>query len=182
MVPGTFRRDVAYLDIETLKVPIVGYVMANGEPLRNRWQAFWVGVAVNGSIRLVKRTTLSDETYLNEVRLAMSTAPQVVYSATRQFDEMILKGRFTNARRAHAEKSFYHPLPGAENLDWKCMPPHHVPRAADDLPGRDVPAAWGRGDESSIRTHLLRDVAELVLLYGEPDDVCASWCRKMLGA
>ena len=44
-IPGRFTRGVAFLDLETWKVPVPGdFRMANGEPLRNRWSVALAGV------------------------------------------------------------------------------------------------------------------------------------------
>jgi len=177
-VPGEFTRATAFADIETRKVPTGGYVMANGEILKNRWQAFAVGLAKYGQIYL-----LADD---NEGKLLTMTAAclnpksSVTYSATRQFDEMILKGRFTNARRAHEPVSFYPSLPGVDRLVWRCLKPGAPEPRGADVASRDVPEAWRRGLRTVVLIHLLRDVAELILLGGDPDAACAGWCRRVL--
>lgn len=183
-VPGTFRDDVAYLDIETRKVPS-GHLMANGEVLRRRWQAFLVGVARNGQIRLVEQSA-DEATFLHGVRRAIGSADEVVYEATREFDEMVLKGRFTNARRAHETVPFYPRLPDAESLRWRNAGAgnrnHHrlAGIRADDIPSVDAPRGYDDGRYELVMIHLLRDVAELIACYGDPDSVCRAWCHRVL--
>jgi len=186
-VPGKFAEGVAFLDLETRKVPIGptemspdGLVMKNGELLRRRWQAFLAGVARDGEIRIVE---YEDDEYdfLVAVRGAIGNADTVVYGATRQFDEMILKGRFTNARRAHENLPFFPAMPGASELWWRCIgtAPHDYPRSAD-VPSREVSRSYVEGRYASVLAHNLRDVCELILAVGDPDAECRSWCLQVL--
>src|ERR1700758_5308689 len=144
-VPGKFLGDsVAYLDLETRKVPCA-WSFPSGELLRRRWSAFLAGVATAGEIIIVEAAG-SEAEFLQGVRDAIGAADTVIYRATRQFDEMILKGRFTNARRALAAVPFYSVMPGAEDLTWDCK--RHDPDSewqafrAADIPSKDVPAIY----------------------------------------
>jgi hypothetical protein len=178
-VPGTWARGVALLDLETRKVPApAGFRMRNGEPLRQRWSVAMAGIARGGVIFLV------DDAFSEEDRLAgigerLAGAPEIRYAATREFDEMVLRGRFTNARRAHAHEPFYPAMPGAELARWRNVRfTPDVPRGAD-VASRDVPAALARGDWEPVAVHLLRDVAELILT-ANPDAECRAWCLRVL--
>lgn len=182
-VPGQFRPDMAFLDIETRKVPTHDYVMESGEPLRNRWQVFLAGIAINGEINLVEGTGQEIET-LWEMSRVIKGRP-VLYEATRDFDEMVLKGRFTNARRAHQLRPFYPAMPGANKLQWRNArkaTTHALAgiRSPNDLPGKDVPKAWTDGRGIAVLIHNLRDVVELIAVYGEPDRECRFWCDDIL--
>jgi len=181
-VPGRFLGDnVAYLDLETRKVPCT-WSFPSGERLRRRWSAFLAGVAVKGEITIVE-TAGSEIEFLQAVRDAIYPADTVVYRATRQFDEMILRGRFTNARRAHAAVPFYPALPGAEELTWDCR--KHDPDSAwqrtrpGDIPSKDVPVHYEL-NPGLVLVHLLRDVAELIGAYGQPDAQCEAWLHEVL--
>ena len=112
-VPGNFRCDAAFLDLETVKVPC-DWTSPAGEKLGRRWSAFLAGVAIAGSIVIVEATG-GEENFLTGVSEAIAPATTVVYRATRKFDEMILKGRYTYARRGPAPEPFYPAMPGAES-------------------------------------------------------------------
>lgn len=192
-VPGWFRSDRAYLDLEMRKVPAPpGFRMKNGVPLARRWSAFLAGVSSFQRIRIVEST--GDETgFLRETREAIEF-PVVVYRANRRIDEQILKGTFTYARRSAEDVPYFPAMPGAEDLEWirlsAATPPGRGARTGSALKaikaGRgpdcasiDVPGLWP-SDPALVRVHLLRDVVELVLLDGEPDEECAAWCRQVL--
>ena len=181
-VPGKFLGDnVAYLDLETRKVPC-DWSFPSGERLRRRWSAFLAGVASAGEITIVE-TASSEREFLQATRDVIGKADTVVYRATRQFDEMILKGRFTNARRALAAEPFYNAMPDAEELVWDCRKHDpgsewQQPRIAD-IPSKDVPVHYEL-NPGLVLIHLLRDVAELVGAYGQPDPTCEAWLREVL--
>src|SRR4249920_708074 len=143
-VPGKFLDAVAYLDLETRKVPCE-WSFPSGERLKRRWSAFLAGVATAGEIIIVESAG-SETDFLQGVRDAIGLADTVIYRATRQFDEMILKGRFTNARRALAELPFYPVMPEAEELTWDCR--KHDPDSewqamrSRELPSKEVPAMY----------------------------------------
>ena len=181
-VPGKFLGDsTAYLDLETRKVPC-DWSFPSGERLRRRWSAFLAGIATAGEITIVE-TASSEREFLQAVRTEIGKADTVIYRATRQFDEMILKGRFTNARRALAAEPFFTVMPGAEDLTWDCR--KHDPDSAwqqarpGDIPSKDVPVHYEL-NPGLVLLHLLRDVAELVGAYGQPDPVCEAWLRRVL--
>lgn len=194
-VPGTFASDVAYLDLETAKFPCE-HQMANGEMLKSRWGIIWAGIALDGEISLMAPCQEGDALFLDAVGVVLAEGSSVVYSATREFDEMICRGRFTTARRAHAPEPFYPAVAGAEELNWKNVRGiHELVSAAgvergEDCPSRDVPALAGFApvgggrklpiDMDRVMIHLLRDVAEMILALGEPDAVCREWCVLVL--
>jgi hypothetical protein len=176
-VPGRFDGANCFLDLETVKVPTNGFVMKNGEALKNRWSVALAGVAMAGDIMILDGTEAKILAVLGD---CLALADAVIYSATRQFDEMICKGRFTNARRAHEPVAFFPAVPGAEDLAWYCERGDMAWDRGDDVPSREVPAALKRGDREVVEVHLLRDVAELILMFGNPDVTCDSWCQSVL--
>lgn len=190
-VPGKFDADVAMLDLETVKVPC-DYRMANGELLKNRWGIIWAGVALDGGISLMSPGEVDDPLFLDALGDALTGTSAVVYAGTREFDEMICRGRFTTARRAHSLAAFYPAVTGAETLPWRRLRNGHLRdgQRAADCPSRDVPALLGYApvgggrklerDVERVMVHLLRDVVELILLAGNPDTECASWCYAVL--
>lgn len=182
-VPGRFAEGVAFLDLETWKVPVEGdFRMANGEPLRKRWSVALAGVGRDGKILLIDPEE-SEWSALFAIGEAVEGASAVVYGATREFDEMICRGRFTNARRAHLSAPAFPAVPGAEDLPWqnrKTAKYGLVERGAD-VPSRDVPEALRKDHwDRRVWVHLLRDVADLILLYGSPNAEATEYLEKIL--
>jgi hypothetical protein len=179
-VPGKFRSDVTFLDLETVKVPCY-WTSPAGERLGRRWSAFLAGVTSFRRITIVEATG-GEEAFLTGVREAIDSGT-VVYRATRKFDEMILKGRYTYARRGPAPVPFYPAMPGAETLEWVCERPNPTGEweamRERELASKDVSETYAT-DSGLVLIHLLRDVAELIGAYGEPDEECAAWCRRVL--
>jgi hypothetical protein len=182
-VPGKFRSGVAFLDLETVKVPVAGdFRMANGEPLRKRWSVALAGVARDGRISIVDPA--GDElAALAELGRTLAGADEILYGATREFDEMICRGRFTNARRAHLAAPTFPAVPRAEALRWRNLgsgKSYATELRGSDIASREVPVGLFDGRRDAVLVHLLRDVAELILLAGEPDETCRDWCEWIL--
>jgi hypothetical protein len=178
-IPGQFLGDkVAYLDLETRKVPCK-WEFPSGEKLSRRWMAFIAGVATNGKITIIESSG-DEHSFLSGTRMAIGQADTVVYRATNSFDEGILKGRYTYARRGLAEVPFYPAMPDAEALTWDRR--RDLGDLADvrerELDSRYV-SVYER-DPGLVLVHNLRDVVELVLAYGEPDEEADAWGRKVL--
>src|SRR2546425_445860 len=94
-VPGTWNDQALLIDIETRKLPTPdGYRMPNGEPLRNRWGVYLLGYAWCGVVSLMMG---EEPDVLASISYMIREALSVVYGATREFDEMVLRGRMTNA-------------------------------------------------------------------------------------
>jgi hypothetical protein len=180
-VPGRFLDAIAYLDLETRKVPC-RWAFPNGVPLGRRWSAFIAGVGTRGHIRIVESAG-DERAFLAGVREAIGKADTVLYRATNTFDEGILKGRFTYARRGWADEAFYPAMPDAEELTWDRR--KHDPRnrwqsmRERELDSRYVSVTYER-DSALVLVHNLRDVVELIGAYGEPDKRCATWCERVL--
>jgi hypothetical protein len=181
--PGSMFQGVALLDLETRKIDLANhYILPNGRTLRRRWSAFAAGVATSNGIRLL--ATNSEETLLAHVSNAIGSR-EVKYAATRQFDEMILKGRFTNAREKHAENSFYPSMPFAEQMKWtniykRVAIVHQVACRTIDVESKNVPKMWAAGAHAIVLIHLLRDVCELMLGSGDNSQESGMWCLKVL--
>lgn len=180
-VPGRFADAIAYLDLETRKVPCK-WAFPNGVPLGRRWMAFLAGVATAGKIVIVESAG-NEPWFLTGVREAIGKADTVLYRATNTFDEGILKGRYTYARRGWADEAFYPAMPDAEDLTWdrrKHDPEGEIQKLRErELDSRYVAETYER-NSALVLIHLLRDVVELVLAYGEPDAECDAWGRKIL--
>lgn len=154
--------SVAVIDFETRKVPTpAGTTHANGEPLKTRWQIFAAGIVRDGETLILHGGTETE--LLGRIADALRGASEVRYYATREFDEMIARGRFTNARRAHAATPYFPAVPGADDLNWvnvrKSVTMPERPGA--QIPSRDVPAAWKAGRRAEVLDHLRWDVETL---------------------
>jgi hypothetical protein len=181
-VPGNFPSGIAYLDLETRKVPTRPvFTMKNGEVLRKRWSVFMAGVARDGEICLIDGE--GEEGILAGITNACWASEAVVYAATREFDEMIVKGRFTNARRAHEDEPFYPIAYGAGYWNWRnlgVIPDDLRSLRGSDLPGKEVYKTFLSGHADVVMVHLLRDVATLILMGGEYDRECERWIKRVL--
>lgn len=178
-VPGDWA-DVTCLDLETVKVPTAdGFRMRNGEVPKKRWSVAMAGVARDGVVYLIEGGTEAERLWLLGVTLEGSR--EVRYAATRQFDEMICRGRFTNARRAHEPEPFFPAVPEADALPWRNLGRNlGVPIARGyDCESKGVPDLIARGVLPVVRVHLLRDVAELILT-AHPGPIAEAWCRRLL--
>lgn len=156
----------AYVDFETRKVRLdQSVMMPNGEMLKSRWQIFAAGIAVDDQGYLLYGSP--EQKLLEDIGNLIKLGATVYYSATREFDEMIAKGRFSNARRAHFPKPVFPSVPGANDLHWfnlKLKPETRVP-APNDIPSKEVPAYWATGDpykQRIVLDHLKADVKWMV--------------------
>lgn len=165
-LPSELFNRCIWLDIETRKIPAE-------QPWhqKTRWETFMVGVAGFCDPGILFLTVVSGTE--EEIVTWLSTnfeGYEVRYTATREFDEMVLRGRFTNARHAH---SLY---PGnwynldAVNFRWrnirKIVSSNSIQRSPD-VSSKEVPAYWKKGLEAIVALHNKRDVLEMLLLDPE---------------
>lgn len=178
-IPGKVADGTAYLDIETRKVDF-GKYLDDGWLMKRRWSAFAIGIAAGGVVTL---NATYDEPLLLKSAADLIGHRTVTYAATRQFDEMILKGMFTNARRAHATRPMYPAMPGASGMIWRNIRVDvencEILRG-HDVESKDVPALWCTDQRTIILVHLLRDVLELVLADGKANAEARAWIRRVL--
>lgn len=165
-IPGKpLSKQHTYVDVETMKVATPeGFTMPHGEPLKNRWRVI-AGGAANGNTILLQWDDASEANLLKWFGKFVLRGETAVYCATREFDEMILRGRFTNARRAHLPKPTWPAMWGAEDIKWlnvKKTLGIRLSREADDIASESVPKYWAAGFCDDVLAHLLRDVVELV--------------------
>jgi hypothetical protein len=185
-VPGRWNYAVTCLDLETVKVPTPpNFRMDSGERLRQRWSIAMAGVACDGWISLIGG---GDETSrLEALSNLLKMREEIRYGATRQFDEMICRGRFTNARRAHQALPTFPHVDGAEEMPWFNIGLIRaqfdgMPVRGWDCASKDVPQMIERGtaaEKQTVKVHLLRDVVELILT-ASPDRECSEWCVDVL--
>lgn len=180
-IPGKVADGTAYLDIETRKVDF-GKYLDDGWLMKRRWSAFAIGIAAGGVVTL---NATYEEPLLLKSAADLIGHRSVTYAATRQFDEMILKGMFTNARRAHANRPMYEPMPGASRLVWRNIYREvqksnaQMPRERD-IESKDVPGMWCTDSRKIILVHLLRDVLELVMADMKANAEARAWIRRVL--
>lgn len=180
-IPGRVADGTAYLDIETRKVDF-GKYLDDGWLMKRRWSAFAIGIAADGVVTL---NATYDEPLLLKSAADLIDHRSVTYAATRQFDEMILKGKFTNTRRAHADRPMYEAMPGASRRTWRNIYKDVLRSNAGlfrehDIASKDVPDYWCTDQRSMILVHLLRDVLELVFADGKLNAEARAWIRLVL--
>lgn len=156
------ERRVIWCDIETRKVEApVGWSQ------KRRWAPFMMAYAgaMDPGIFFCDVVSGEEAELVDNFKTCFEDF-EVRYAATREFDEMVLRGRFTNARRAHSTIAGSWPNLDSVSLKWnnrrKVLVPETWNRAADVL-SVEVPAAWERGEGDCVALHCLRDVVELVL-------------------
>jgi len=169
-LPNELPEGVAYVDIETEKVELANPV--RGFP--RRWRPFLVGLASGSTLTLVAG---EEAELVAEVESRLS-GKEVRYAATKRFDELVLTGRFTNARRAPLPEPGPWPAVAVDAASWKNLGRQPENDRAADVASIEAPVAWYDGRERAVLVHCLRDVVELLMADGfEP-----VWCRAVLGA
>jgi hypothetical protein len=164
------KKNECVLDIETRKVETpLGYTMPNGEVMRRRWRPFLIGLgfADDETILVGQDDPEQDEKDLLFAAwqcLWYRGIKTIYYGASRrEFDEMVLKGRFTNARRAHLPEPGPWPhLKDAEKFRWVNL--GAIPKVTvrkDDILSQDVPDAWAKGYRTLVLDHLRWDLDDL---------------------
>jgi hypothetical protein len=180
-IPGRVADGTAYLDIETRKVDF-GEQLEDGWIMKRRWSAFAIGIAAGGVVTL---NATYDEPLLLKRAAKLVQYRSITYAATHQFDEMILKGRFTNARRAHSPVQIYPAMAGANQRQWRNIY-REVQKSSIglsrefDIESKDVPLYWCTDKRNIILVHLLRDVLELVFVDGRLNAEARAWIRRVL--
>lgn len=165
-----------WVDIETRKVEC-----APNDVLRRKWEPFLIGIGFlfDGELCVEMSWNWSDGDWACWFNGLKDRSDEMIYAATREFDEMVLKGRFTNARRAHLAKR-PRDWRGIEEDRFHWVNIRKIQRPAlsrgIDVESRLVPDAWARGEEMKVFVHLFRDVVELVLR----DPMVVGFCGKLL--
>jgi hypothetical protein len=156
---------IIWLDIETRKVPA-----PESWPQKRRWAPFLIGIAgaMDPGVLFAEVRSGSESELIDWI--GEFAGFEIRYSASREFDEMVLRGRFTNARRAHSPVAGRWPNLNRADVRWKNLRKTERPRSwvrAFDLPSRDVPGVWESGGRKLVAQHCLRDVLENVLRDSE---------------
>jgi hypothetical protein len=174
ILPDTVR----WVDIETRKVEAPAYWS-----LRRRWQPFMIGIAGKSDPGVAFLTVASSESEKELIDFAAEVleGAEIRFGATRDFDEMVLRGLFTNARRKHSEKAGRWPNLNSLDATWTNIRKVERPKQherAPDCESADVPAMWETGDfglRKIVALHCLRDVVELLL--ADPENVLSEDLR-----
>lgn len=167
---GDGVENVTWLDIEARKVPVGD---RSSFPYKRRWQPFMVGLGYIEHVgALVVEVFAGTEeeiiSYLTD-SFEDNGPSEIRYQATREYDEMILRGRFTNARRAHTPgPTGEWPVFDPPRVTWtnqrKVQRPLRFGRAVDLPRGEKIPVYWDRdGERDMVALHCARDVAHNIL-------------------
>jgi hypothetical protein len=155
--------QVIWIDIETKKVPVSARVAF---PSKMRWSPFMVSIlgATDPGILYLETFSGTEEEIIREI--GSYAEYEIRYDASREFDEMVLRGRFTNARRAH--RAVAGPWPNVDHLKirWRNIRQVRKPLAWDrnpDVESKNVPEEWEKGNHLVVAEHCLRDVIETFL-------------------
>ena len=100
---GTSLEGLRVIDVECAKVPA-----PESWPQRRRFQTFLIGVGSwDGDDLVVKQIISATEDYVMDAFVRdldrYPKAERICYFATRDFDRVVLEGRWVNVYRAHSE-------------------------------------------------------------------------------
>lgn len=172
--------EPVWFDIETRKVEAV-----KPWSQKMRWQTFLVGflsIEEPGSI-FVDVVASDSEDDLLDYTAEMLWSTSARYIATREFDEMVLRGRFTNARRAHSKRPGRWPnLDDVTDIAWTNIRKFDLKpktwKRPLDVESKEVPEAWEEGEKEIVALHCAKDVMEMFLR--DPDVHLTKRLRNVL--
>jgi hypothetical protein len=168
---------MAWVDIETRKV-----VAPQGWHDRLRWEPFMIAmmeVVDEEDVGLTWRVTCQagNEQELVDY-LADYEGCRMAYASHNRFDEMVLRGRFRNARRPLSPYAGGWAHCDGHGINWHEIKDLKVERAAIrgdggrpvDVHSKEIPALWKRGQHLIVAVHCIRDAIEVALMDdGFPD-------------
>jgi hypothetical protein len=201
--PGALLRSrpasVTWIDIETVKVR-----MPDG---RLRWNPVVIGTAFDfaGQWRFDLAFNFeTDADWVDWLGSIRANSSHMIYAATRSFDEMVLKGRFLNARRPFFSKR-PDGWPGIDDdlFTWEntaktmATGPDMTARRGPDIRSRDIPKIWPKRENDTL-IHCWRDVVDILFRdplvefsdYSVPEvyrrvmedyDYCDRWLKECEG-
>lgn len=160
-------KRVTWVDIETRKVECEPILRESGEVIRKKWEPILIGAGYFADDGFwIEMTWGWEGKGWSDTMLEMKLdSDEMIYCATREFDEMVLKGRFTNARRAHLPKRPKEWEGIEESLfAWRNIRREMRPAMVRgvDVESRLVPEVWPE-KEKEVLVHLFRDVLDLVV-------------------
>ena len=169
-IPAEFItvRDerTSWVDIETVKAPVDPPIKVKNEFCRKRWEPVMIGVGYRFEGDWWVDITFNWADWPKFFEMYILDSDTMVYRATRKFDEMILKGRFWNARRAFFEDK-PEGWPGINEEAFEFVNIYNKmdepPPRGEDIPSKDIPKVWPRRFNDML-VHLFRDVVELIMM------------------
>lgn len=179
------ETDDVWLDVEARPV----YDAPDGWPYRRRHQPFMVALcgAMDPGVFWIQVIAGDEPDIIDYLATNLEGRTLRYASHKGAFDEMVLRGRFTTWRRPPAaEPGPWANLDGEASISWLNVWPA-IRRATgllsrdaspDDLPSKDVPAAWARGEKDLVARHCLRDALGLAL--SDPEAVFSQKLRGRL--
>lgn len=171
--------NILWLDIETRKVDAPA-----SWSQKRRWQPFMLGMAAASDPGVMWAMVVSGTEAELVEHLKDFEGYEIRYAATREFDEMVLRGRFTNARRAHSKNAGSWPNVDTVDLKWKNIRKqlrHRGWERAADVASKDVPTVWSANGyhQKLVAKHCLRDVLDM-FLRDDDVDVSTSLFSKLV--
>jgi hypothetical protein len=159
------EKSVIWLDIETRKIDA-----PTSWPYQRRWQPFMIGFCGASDPGIFWAMVVASENELALIEFMREFVYdgdlEIRFKATRDFDEMVLRGRFTNARRALSNVPGDWPNLNDEKITWKNIRKQlgeKLFERSEDCRSKDVPVLWAKGEKKIVTRHCLRDVIELFL-------------------
>lgn len=164
--------DAVWLDIECRKVKAPTSWVYN-----TRTQAFMVGMAYFETGHLTLEIITGEESRIMQRVTAVCQDRTIIFTASRGYDRRVLEGRWVQYRRGPAVVPGEWPHIG--NLTWNNQagedkhnpnPERRSPQEVDwytrayDVPSKDVPAVWAKGDSEIVVLHNAKDLLTMLLV------------------
>jgi hypothetical protein len=171
----TFKIALPFNSLVTRRSPRVTWVDIETRKTRDAIGPFWEPILIGMGFRHEDRWFVElnyswddKDEWVDVAHGPVADSDMMIYAATREFDEMVLKGRFTNARRAHLPKRPRSRAGISETAYvWanirKLMAEPFYERDLDVL-SKEVPLFWQNSPgDKAVLVHLFRDVLELMV-------------------
>lgn len=171
-------KMIAWFDVECYKEA----VNHPSWPQKTRTVPFMAGIMLRNSQGLWMLVVHGEERVIDTLQRLADSGYDLRYSATHDYDEMVVTGRWLYVRRAPLERpgpwphvedaTFVNIRKVARQLDWK---------RGEDIASKDIPALWDHPDyDRAIALHNFRDV--LLLVASDPDVVLSEDSQEMFQA
>lgn len=176
---------VSYLDIETKKVDVKPFIRETGEKVTKRWEPILIGLGFRFEGQGYVEMTYEWDDWGEWFSGVKNRSDLILYGACRrEFDEMILKGRFSNARRAHLPKR-PKGFPGVDENLFRWLNVHQYKKLIKSSRDRDiesisVPDKWPK-EMDRIIVHNFRDVIEIILMDPGVEVVDLGEVKNLMG-
>lgn len=158
--------NIVWLDIECEKVQ----APPEGWYCKIRTKAFMVGMAYCTDKYFFFEVVTGNEEKVMEYVGELTAGKNIVYIATRDYDRMVLEGKWTNVRRAMA--TVPGTWPTVDHMLWENLNKSKFYYTADvnmldyqkgfDVLSKEVPQVWHK-DPDIVVLHNFRDLLEMAL-------------------